>query len=226
MKTSLTALYDNPNIWRASQRTSCEQKYALGHQPLDHALNGGIAPSGVVRISSHTGIGELSLFKAVLTEPQKHKLRVFINCPAIIQAPWLNAFGIDLKQTLAINTQSDDDALWAAEQCLKSTACHCVVLWNNKLTAKTARRLQVASTHNDALCLIFCDNPRDTSLPISLDLSLHRHEKNVTVDVLKQRHGWPVKGISISLPWTPDNTAIQSAMCKSTSQKQAFNSVI
>ncbi|KTF06341.1 RecA/RadA recombinase, partial [marine sediment metagenome] len=71
----------------------------------------------------------------------------------------------------------------------------CVVLWSNAVNQKEARRLQVAATHNDALCLLYTppqqqalqlgypkaslsdsqatpSNQSDGALPITLDIAL------------------------------------------------------
>jgi len=213
MKNPLSVLDSHPHIWRARQQPTSEDKFSLGIHALDKALRGGVNSSGVIRVSSLTGIGEISLFKRVLSEPRTHKLRVFINPPAHIQAPWLTTLGVNLEQVLVITPDTEKDILWAAEQCLKSTACHSVFLWNNSLHTQEARRLQVAATHNDTLCVLFsAPNLRATPLPITLDLQLHIRDTTLIVDIIKQRHGWPISNITIPYSWTPDNSAIQWAM--------------
>lgn len=213
MKDSLSLFNNHPNIWRAREQPVNTSRFALGISPLDDALHGGIPSSGVISLACATGIGEVSLFSQVISQQRKHKLRVFINPPAHVCAPWLSSQNIDTRQVLIVTPASDVDALWAAEQCLKSAACHCVLLWHNAITAKTARRLQVAATHNDALCLLFSvPEKKLSSLPVSLELSLKAQEAHITVDVVKQRQGWPVKNVVIPFTWTPDNQAIQWAI--------------
>jgi hypothetical protein len=225
---SKAALFDkHPHIWRAREKPVSENKFLLGTRVLDEALHGGIATSGVVRIASLTGIGEITLFKQVLTMHRAHKLRVFIKPPAQLQAPWLSSLGVDLEQVIVVLPKTDKEALWAAEQCLKSAACHCVLLWNNTMDAKAARRLQVAASHNDTLCLLFTSpHQQGASFPIALDLSLHIRDAQLVVNIIKQRHGWPVSNIVVPHSWTPNNHAIQSAMQNNKKTEPTLHSVI
>lgn len=249
MKKSLSVLNKHPHIWRARDQKQSETKFSLGFACLDKALNGGVASTGLVRISSLTGVGELSLFKQVICQHRTHKLVVFINPPGLLQSPWLENLGLKAQQVLVVKTSAEQESLWAAEQCLKSTACHCVVLWSNAINQKEARRLQVAATHNDALCLLYTPpqqqapslnysktslhgglqtstpSQNDSSLPITLDIALLGTPHALSVNIRKQRHGWPKDNIVISHRWTPDNHAIKWAMAHNTLSDQALHSV-
>lgn len=249
MNKSLSVLNNHPHIWRARDQRQSETKFSLGFPRLDKALNGGVASTGLVRISSLTGMGELSLFKQVICQHRTHKLVVFINPPGLLQSPWLENLGLKAQQVLVVKPSSEQESLWAAEQCLKSTACHCVVLWSNAVNQKEARRLQVAATHNDALCLLYTppqqqasqlgypkanmgsdsqanlSNESDSALPITLDIALKGTPHALAVNIRKQRHGWPKDNIVISHRWTPDNHAIKWAMAHNTLSDQALHSV-
>ena len=249
MKKSLSVLNKHPHIWRARDQKQSEAKFSLGFPCLDKALNGGVASTGLVRISSLTGVGELSLFKRVICQHRMHKLVVFINPPGLLQSPWLENLGLKAQQVLVVKTSEEQESLWAAEQCLKSTACHCVMLWSNAVNQKEARRLQVAATHNDALCLLYTPpqqqapslnypktslqgglqtstpSQNDNSLPITLDIALFGKPHALSVNIRKQRHGWPKDNIVISHRWTPDNHAIKWAMAHNTLSDQALHSV-
>ncbi|OJF69948.1 recombinase RecA [Alteromonas sp. V450] len=231
MKKSLLTLNKHPHIWRASEKNTKDPKFLLGIDSLDTALNGGIAISGLIRVSSSTGVGELTLFKKVLCSQRTHKMVIFINPPGMLQTPWLENLGFNTQQVLVVNTDTEDDALWAAEQCLKSTACHCVVLWNSAISGKAARRLQVAAAHNDALCLLYTPlqvslQENIQSLPIALDITLEPTDQKLAVNIKKQRHGWPVHNIVIPHSWTPDNHAIQWAMQQNKVTDQAAQHVV
>lgn len=245
MNKSLSVLNNHPQIWRARNQKQSETKFSLGFPRLDKALNGGVASTGLVRIASLTGVGELSLFKRVICQHRTHKLVVFINPPGLLQSPWLENLGLKSQQVLVVKAGTEQESLWAAEQCLKSTACHCVVLWSNAVNQKEARRLQVAATHNDALCLLYtspqqqasslnysktssqADTPSqsDSSLPITLDIALLGKPHALSVNIRKQRHGWPKDNVVISHQWTPDNHAIKWAMAHNTLSDQALHSV-
>jgi len=240
MNKSLSVLNNHPHIWRARDQKQSEAKFSLGFPRLDKALNGGVASTGLVRIASLTGVGELSLFKRVICQHRMHKLVVFINPPGLLQSPWLENLGLRAQQVLVVKTGAEQESLWAAEQCLKSTACHCVVLWSNAVNQKEARRLQVAATHNDALCLLYTPpqqqalqtslqaettSQNDSSLPITLDIALLGKPHALSVNIRKQRHGWPKDNIVIFHQWTPDNQAIKWAMAHNTLSDKALHSV-
>lgn len=94
------------------------------------------------------------------------------------------------------------------------------------MTTKAARRLQVAATHNDALCLLFSLTSKKTSsLPVSLELNLQAQDANITVDILKQRQGWPAHNLSVPFSWTPDNHAIQWAIKNNKRKVHSLHSV-
>lgn len=233
MNKPLSVLNNHPHIWRAREKKPSEAKFSLGFPHLDKALNGGVASTGLVRIASLTGVGELSLFKEVICRHRTHKLVVFINPPGLLQSPWLENLGLNAQQVLVVKASSQQESLWAAEQCLKSSACHCVVLWSNAVGQKAARRLQVAATHNDALCLLYTpqqqrisqQNTNASALPIALDLALLGEPHTLSISIRKQRHGWPKDNIVISHQWTPDNRAIKWAMAHNTLSDQALHSV-
>ncbi|MAI39399.1 translesion DNA synthesis-associated protein ImuA [Alteromonas sp.] len=233
MNKSLSMLENHPHIWRAREQSQQEERFSLGFDQLDEALNGGISTSGVIRIRTLTGIGELSLFKHVISKQRTHKMIAFVNPPGDIQAPWLATFGIDVKQVLIVKPSTEKESLWATEQCLKSTACHCVILWSNGVNTKESRRLQVAATHNDALCLLFTRPNRNSmhnsaalqTLPISLDLCLNYRQHALEVSVLKQRHGWPKDNIAIHNDWTPNNRAIKWAVEHNKVKRHVLHSV-
>ena len=240
MNKSLSVLNNHPHIWRARDQKQSEAKFSLGFPRLDKALNGGVASTGLVRITALTGVGELSLFKRVICQHRTHKLVVFINPPGLLQSPWLENLGLKAQQVLVVKAGTEQESLWAAEQSLKSTACHCVVLWSNAVNQKEARRLQVAATHNDALCLLYTPpqqqalqtslqaettHQNDNSLPITLDIALFGKPQALSVNIRKQRHGWPKDNIVISHRWTPDNHAIKWAMAHNTLSDRALHSV-
>ncbi|BFT32128.1 translesion DNA synthesis-associated protein ImuA [Alteromonas sp. D210916BOD_24] len=227
MTTSLSAINSHPHIWRARQHNTNETKFSLGFPSLDKALNGGVASTGLIRVSSLLGVGELTLFKHVLCSQRTHKMVVFVSPPGYLQSPWLTNLGLDLQQILVVNTHSEQESLWAAEQCLKSTACHCVVLWSSQISATQARRLQVAATHNDALCLLFTTEryASKEALPVALDIALQAQHDTLRVQVRKQRHGWPVDNITVQHHWTPDNRPIKWAMAHNKLQDHILHSV-
>lgn len=208
MAESLTSLEKHPLIWRGTQTSSAVSRLPTGHAMLDKHILGGLPSAGLVRVQSSMGVGELSLLKGALLSGRRHKLRVFINVPGDIHAPWLHHCGFDDTKTLQINPANDEEALWSAEQCLKSAVCHSVILWVSALTSRQARRLQIAASDNDCLCLIYQHSHIVSGLPLLLDLKVKPHGQGLCVDILKIQGGRPVDHLILPLSHTPDNSVI------------------
>jgi hypothetical protein len=108
---------------------------ASGWPVLDAELPGGGWPcAGLCEIlCDHNGIGELSLIAPALAAAQGAHGTVLLVLPpqsgAMPYAPGLAGAGIDLMQLAIVRPGSRDDALWAAEQALKSGACRAVCVW-------------------------------------------------------------------------------------------------
>ncbi|WP_414829192.1 recombinase RecA [Alteromonas sp. H39] len=208
MAESLTSLEKHPLIWRGNQTPSALSRLSTGHAILDKHLLGGLPCAGLVRVQATVGVGELSLLKGALLSGRRHKLRVFINAPGDVHAPWLHHGGFDDIQTLQITPANDEEALWSAEQCLKSGVCHSVILWISRLHSRQARRLQIAASDNDCLCLIYQHSHIVSGLPILLDLKVRPHKQGLCVDIIKIQGGKPVDNLILPLKHTPDNSVI------------------
>lgn len=208
MAESLLSLEKHPLIWRGTQTPSTLSRLPTGHAILDKHLLGGLPSAGLVRVQASVGIGELSLLKDALLSGRPHKLRVFINAPGDIHAPWLQHAGFDEAKTLQLAPTNNEDALWAAEQCLKSAVCHSVIIWVSDLSLRQARRLQIAASDNDCLCLLFQNRHVISGLPVMLDLKMNSHVHGLRVDIVKLQGGRPVDNLILPLRHTPDNSAI------------------
>ncbi len=203
----------HPGIWRANRHPSGRDRFETGHTPLDNALNGGISTSGLVRICSASAIGEVSVFSRVLQAHRQHKLVMFINAPGRLQGDWLTQRQLCCEQVFQLSTPNDQEALWAAEQCLKSASCHAVLLWCSAIHPKQARRLHVAATSNDALIFLYMpETAKHTALPVSLDLQLNPTEEGLCVRIKKQLGGWPVDDIRFAFSYVPTNAPISRIM--------------
>ncbi len=213
MPDHLSLIDKHPLIWRAAQQQSRGPRLPTDHAELDSALGGGIVSAGVIRVVTDRGVGELSFLKAVIAKHRVHKLCLFINPPGMLQSPWLAAAEIAAERVYQVAPKDNDQALWAAEQSLKSGACHCVVLWANAMSPKQARRLQVAATHNNALAIVVMPSRcKRMALPVSQDLSLTPAPGGLAIQIVKQAQGWPVDEVRIKLTHTPSNRAITAAM--------------
>ena len=138
------------------------------------------------------GIGELQLLwptLARLSQPNDGVIAL-IAPPYHPYPPAWQAAGVRLGALQVIRTKTPRDALWAAEQCLRSGACDAVLCWPQQADDRALRRLQVAAETGQALGFAFRPmkaalNPSPAALRIALDSSPRQ------LRVLKCRGGIP-----------------------------------
>lgn len=209
-------------LWQGSETKYEQSSHSTGFNTLDDKLAGGFPPHGVVEIQSLSGIGELRLIYPYLKQHDK-RLTVFINPPGIVQAESLKCEGINLEHVLVLTPKNHKEALWAAEQCLKSGACCQVLLWQDKLEVHQVRRLNVASETGNCLQFLF-RSPQESvfSLPVSLSLSLQADPQGLQISVPKRKGGWPLSAFKLSMYESWPNLVIPQASSKPSSQVIAF----
>ncbi|AIW14553.1 translesion DNA synthesis-associated protein ImuA [Vibrio tubiashii] len=191
-------------LWSGSQTPDSGDYYSTGHDLLDQKLEGGFPKHGVVELQGASSIGELRLLLPHLKNTSQERLSVFIQPPGYLCAEQLNNEGLDNNKVLLIYPQNDKEALWAAEQCLRSGACSNVLLWHPELEVHQARRLQVASEHGNCLHFIFKMAKKSLfSLPVSLSMTLLPHALGVEITITKRKGGWPQGSfvIDMSAAW-------------------------
>ena len=184
-------LQDRQLIWTGLQSTTQGSTTSTGYSQLDKQLDGGFPTHGVIEVESQQGIGELRLLTPCLAQQNSQKLAIFINPPGKICAEFFSSQGIELENILVIQPQRDLDALWAAEQCLKSGACHSVLLWGADLEIHQTKRLQAASETGKCLQFHFkASSHNQLSLPVSLSMKLSSHAQGLKVEVTKRKGSW------------------------------------
>lgn len=188
------------------------EEIPTGFDALDQELTGGgwTRPGLTEILCNHTGIGELSLLMKALsgkTTPLQpgdamHMLWVVPqHFSWIPYAPALAQCGIDLDHLAIVRTKNTDDALWAAEQGLKSGACRAVLLrvnetWCNPLSL---RRLNQAAMAGH--CILWLMRPlaaADSPSPAGTRIVLHPEKLGALRLDLQKRRGLP-PGKSIRL---------------------------
>ncbi|MFA0000942.1 translesion DNA synthesis-associated protein ImuA [Vibrio lentus] len=197
-------LQDRQLIWKGLQSTTQGSTTSTGYPQLDKQLDGGFPTHGVIEVESQQGIGELRLLTPYLAQQKSQKLAIFINPPGKICAEFFNGQNIPLENILIIQPQRDLDALWAAEQCLKSGACHSVLLWGADLEIHQTKRLQAASETGKCLQFHFkATSHNQLSLPVSLNMKLSSHAQGLKVEVTKRKGSWSYGSfiLDMSLNW-------------------------
>ncbi len=184
-----------------------------GFDTLDQELTGGgWARSGLTEIlCNHTGIGELSLLmkglgsNASVTRPDEAMHMLWVvpqEQPWIPYAPALAQCGIDLNHLAVVRTKNTNDALWAAEQGLKSGACRAVLLRMNEAYCNPLslrRLLQAAIAGSSAAMLIRPLAAASSPSPAGTRIALHPEANGVLrIELLKRRGLPPGKSIRVT----------------------------
>ncbi|WMJ69580.1 translesion DNA synthesis-associated protein ImuA [Stenotrophomonas sp. 24(2023)] len=174
---ALDRLLDGQRLWRGPARQGTAGDHLpTGHPALDARLPGGGWPaSGLCEVLQPApGSGELALVWPVLARlSQRGQPIVLVAPPHAPHAPaWARA-GLDLRQ-LQVVRADPRQALWAAEQCLRSAACAAVLCWPGQADDRALRRLQVAADSGQCLGLAFRDaraarNPSPATLRLQLE---------------------------------------------------------
>ena len=162
---------------------------------LDKELPGAGWPTGGLTeiLPAHEGIGELRLLGPALATLTANSRQVaWIAPPYLPYAPALVAAGIRLSQLLIVRTSHQQDALWAAEQSLRSGACGGVLLWTDTQDLTVLRRLQLAAEQGHALAFLFASPGfHSRTSPAVLRLKLESFQGGLAVHILKRR-GMPL----------------------------------
>tara|TARA_R110002126_G_scaffold38317_10_gene114445 strand:- start:632 stop:1378 length:747 start_codon:yes stop_codon:yes gene_type:complete len=227
MSALLDQLSRRQLVWHGDSQQLAYQAVSSGYSELDQQLGGGLPATGLIDIQTETGIGELRLLMPYLQQQQQQsqRLLVFIGPPAELCADMLAGGGLDLSQLLIItpdqqvaagkainnlpkptkNTKSarklpmQQQALWAAEQCLQSGCCASVLIWPSAISLAQARRLQLAAEQGAASMIVFRHTSQALSLPVNLSISLQADPQGLQLTVLKRRGSWPAAPLRVSM---------------------------
>src|SRR5690606_35977403 len=85
---------------------------------------------------------------------------------------WLQA-GVEVRWLVLVQA-SEKDALWAAEQCLRSGSCAAVLCWPKQANDRALRRLQIAAESGQTLAFAYrpldeAANPSPAALRLAVD---------------------------------------------------------
>ena len=144
---ALDTLFNGGQVWQGRPAPPAVSPQPTGHAALDAALPRGGWPEAALRKSSWPGRASASC-NWCGRRWRGCRRRASASCwwrrrMCRIPQAWQNA-GVDLRQ-LSMIQASERDALWAAEQCLRSGSCGAVLCWPHKADDRALRRLQVAA---------------------------------------------------------------------------------
>ena len=189
---ALDDLLQQRRIWKAQPTPLPPSAQPTGHAALDALLPTGGWPESALSeiLMPSDGLGELQLLWPTLARLTRSAERVVLVAPPHVPYPqaW-QAAGVDLRWLVIIQASSRD-ALWAAEQCLRSGGCGAVLCWPQRADDRALRRLQVAAETGQTLAFAYrplqeAVNPSPAALRIAVDA------RPAQVRVLKCRGGLP-----------------------------------
>ncbi len=160
MKVSVAALTQLPGVWRGGELEHVvHPTVPTGHDALDRELPGGGWPMGTLSEVLHdgVGIGEVGFLAGALARATEgDRLIAWINAPHVPYAPALSQAGVPVDRCLVVRPANREDAMWAAEQALKSGACGAVLFWaERQLDYAWLRRLQMAAEAGRSMAIFF-----------------------------------------------------------------------
>lgn len=173
---TLDRLIDTRRVWRGQAIAPPSARQPTGHAELDAALPSGGWPDAALSeiLVAASGLGELRLLWPTLARLTASGERVVLVAPPHIPYPqaWLAA-GVDLRH-LNIVQATGHDALWAAEQCLRSGCCGAVLCWPKQADDRALRRLQIAAETGQTLAFAYrpqqeAANPSPAALRLTVD---------------------------------------------------------
>lgn len=190
---TLDGLLDGRRLWKGRSANTAPLAHATGFTLLDEALPGGGWPGAALSEILHAveGIGEMRLaWPALARLSQAGERIVLVSPPHQPFAPAWQAAGIVLERLHVVNAVQSRDALWAAEQCLRSGSCGAVLCWPQRVDDRALRRLQVAAETGHTLALAWrametARNPSPAALRVAVDAAPS------ALRVLKCRGGIP-----------------------------------
>ncbi|MDN4057231.1 translesion DNA synthesis-associated protein ImuA [Massilia sp. YIM B02769] len=194
----------HPSLWLASQLARANTRCVdTGHPVLSKQLPGGGWPTGTLvdLLVQQPGIGEMRLLRPALVAAASRRI-VLLQPPHPPQALALAALGLPPSQLIWLRATRTNDALWAAEQVLRSGSCGALLFWANHVRGESLRRLHLAAQCGETL--FFMMRPlaaaHDAS-PAPLRLSLRPAAGGLDVGFVKRRG--PQREAPLFLPLTP-----------------------
>ena len=198
MKAVIESLARLPGVWRGGElEHAIHATVPTGHAMLDRELPGGGWPMGTLSEVLHdgAGIGEVGFLSGALARAAAgDRLIAWINAPHLPYAPALAQSGIPLERCLVARPADGEDALWSAEQALKSGACGAALLWLQGVKNQYAwlRRLQMAAEAGRAMAVFFRPSADESlSTPAHLRIVVSR-EKGILQVRIPKRRGPPI----------------------------------
>jgi hypothetical protein len=203
--TALDAILHRHPVWRGgSVARSAAPAVPSRHAGLDRELPDGGWPAGAlteILCSSH-GIGELQLVLPALAALSQAGERIaWLAPPHLPYAPALAAAGLRLDALIVVRAPGRRDALWAAEQVLRTGACRGLLMWLPRAGFGELRRLALAAEGSRTFAALFRPlQAAEESSPAPVRLALEPGNGELSVRLLKRRGAQLAVPLRIPIP--------------------------
>ncbi len=193
----------HPALWLASQLARGTARCVdTGYPALSQQLPGHGWPTGCLidLLLQQPGIGELRLLAPALAGMKQRPI-VLLQPAHIPQALAFAELGVATGQLVWLRTTHSADALWAAEQVLRSGCCGALLFWAQHARAESLRRLHLAAQQGQTLfCMLRPLACRQDASPAQLRLALRPAPGGVWLDFVKRRGPQRDDALLLSLP--------------------------
>ncbi len=194
----------HPALWLASQLARASVRTVeTGYPDLSAELPGGGWPTGclIELLQQQGGIGELRLLAPALKRLASQRIVLLqpVHAPqALAFANW----GLAPSQLVWLRSKHSADALWAAEQVLRSGCCGALLFWAQHARAESLRRLHLAAQQGETLfCMLRPLSSSQDASPALLRLGLRPAAGGIEIDFIKRRG--PQREQALFLPLQP-----------------------
>lgn len=192
----------HPSVWRASQLARAAANFVdTGHGELSRELGGGW-PKGALTdlLVQQPGIGEVRLLAPALKSVAHRKI-IMLQPPHVPQAIGLAALGLPPASLIWLKATTSADALWSAEQVLRSGSVGGLLFWLNYVRPENLRRLHLAAQAGETLFFVMrpLAAAQDAS-PAPVRLSLQPAVDGIKVGFVKRRGPQRDEPLFVPLP--------------------------
>ena len=196
----------HPALWRGSQLARLQgQTVDTGYAVLSAELPGGGWPLGTLieLLVQQPGVGEVRLLRPALAAVSRRPI-------ALVQPPHrpnslaFAYLGVPLDKLLQVRASKLADALWSAEQILKTGSCGALVFWQQYARTESLRRLHMAAQSSETLFLMVrpLASAADSS-PATLRLCVRPAGDGIAVDIIKRKGPIRAERLSVTLQPSP-----------------------
>ena len=212
---AIKQLLKTNRVWQASEKKRARPALSTGYPELDKQLHYSGWPQGALSelLLASNGIGELRLLSPLMAKLSAQSGYIcWINPPFQPYAPALSHLGVQLDKIIIINTRSDQDTIWAAQQAMNSKSCVMVLTWlPQKNLSKEIRKLSLAAENSQCWGIVLrhqslYKQSSSAVLRIILQpranlqqsITTHTHRLN-QLSIIKQPGGWSGQKLALNL---------------------------